>query len=87
MTRAREDWMVRFGLAVGTLYGGAAYDIGGWWLTLASAVAAFERDLIIDTLKSTSGNIAGAARQLESTERILGYKIKKYGIDTIRFRK
>jgi Nif-specific regulatory protein len=56
-------------------------------LTLTSAVAAFERDLIIDTLKSTSGNIAAAARQLESTERILGYKIKKYGIDTMRFRK
>jgi Nif-specific regulatory protein len=56
-------------------------------LTLTSAVAAFERDLIIDTLKSTSGNVARAARQLESTERILGYKIKKYGIDTIRFRK
>ena len=56
-------------------------------LTLASAIAAFERDLIIDTLKSTSGNIAAAARQLESTERILGYKIKKYGIDTMRFRK
>ena len=56
-------------------------------LTLVSAVAAFERDLIIDTLKSASGNVAKAARQLESTERILGYKIKKYGIDTIRFRK
>jgi Nif-specific regulatory protein len=56
-------------------------------LTLSSAVAAFERDLIQDTLKSTRGNIAKAAKQLESTERILGYKIKKYGIDTIRFRR
>lgn len=56
-------------------------------LTLASAVAAFERDLIIDTLKSSGGNIAAAARRLESTERILGYKIKKHGIDTMRFRK
>ena len=56
-------------------------------LTLTSAVAAFERDLIQDALKSSSGNVAGAARQLESTERILGYKIKKYGIDTMRFRK
>ncbi len=55
-------------------------------MTLSSAVAAFERDLIADTLKSTSGNIAKAARQLESTERILGYKIKKYGIDSTRFR-
>ena len=55
-------------------------------LTLSSAVAAFERDLIVDTLKSTGGNIAKAARQLESTERILGYKIKKYEIDSARFR-
>ena len=55
-------------------------------LTLSSAVAAFERDLIIDTLKSTDGNVAKAARQLESTERILGYKVKKYGIDPSRFR-
>ena len=56
-------------------------------LTLVSAVSAFERDLIQDTLKSTGGNIAEAARQLDSTERILGYKIKKYGIDTMRFKR
>lgn len=56
-------------------------------LTLSSAVAAFERDLIIDTLKSTGGNVAKTARHLASTERILGYKIKKYGIAPNRFRK
>lgn len=56
-------------------------------VSLASAVAAFESDLIQDTLKSTGGNVAQAAKMLDSTERILGYKIKKYGIDTIRFRK
>lgn len=56
-------------------------------VTLSSAVAAFERDLIQDTLKSTHGNIARAAKSLDSTERILGYKIKKYGIDTMRFRR
>lgn len=55
-------------------------------MTLSSAVASFERDLIADTLKSTSGNVAKAARQLESTERILGYKVKKHGIDPTRFR-
>lgn len=55
-------------------------------LTLSSAVAAFEKDLIQDTLKSSRGNVAKAAKQLESTERILGYKIKKYSIDTTRFR-
>ena len=56
-------------------------------ITLESAVAAFERDLIQDSLKSTRGNVAKAAKMLDSTERILGYKIKKYGIDTIRFRR
>ncbi|MBP6004582.1 MAG: sigma 54-interacting transcriptional regulator [Pyrinomonadaceae bacterium] len=55
-------------------------------ITLASAVEAFESDLIQDTLKSTRGNIARAAKMLDSTERILGYKIKNYGIDPKRFR-
>ena len=56
-------------------------------LRLASAVAAFERDMIQDALKSTKGNVAQAARNLDTTQRILGYKIKRYGIDTIRFRR
>lgn len=56
-------------------------------LTLDSAVAAFERDLIQDALKSTRGNVAKAARMLDSTERILGYKIKKYGVDPRRFKR
>ena len=54
-------------------------------VTLASAVEAFERDLIQDTLKSTRGNVAKAAIMLDSTERILGYKIKKYGLNPRRF--
>ena len=56
-------------------------------LSLESAVAAFERDLIQDALKSNGGNVAKTARALDTTQRILGYKIKKYGIDTMRFRK
>ncbi len=56
-------------------------------MTLTSAVEAFESDLIQDTLKSTRGNIAKAAVMLDSTERILGYKIKKYTIDPKRFRR
>ncbi len=55
-------------------------------LSLESAVAAFERDMIQDALKSTGGNITQAAASLGSTERIVGYKIKKYGIDPRRFR-
>ncbi|MFL6466540.1 MAG: sigma 54-interacting transcriptional regulator [Pyrinomonadaceae bacterium] len=56
-------------------------------LSLEAAVEAFERDLIQDALKSNNGNVAKTARVLVSTQRILGYKIKKYGIDTMRFRK
>ncbi len=56
-------------------------------LSLDSAVAAFERDMIQDALKSNKGNVAKAARSLGTTERILGYKIKKYGIDPVRFKK
>jgi len=55
-------------------------------MSLKTAVKAFERDMIQDALKSSRGNIAKAAKHLGSSERIIGYKIKKYGIDTMRFR-
>jgi len=44
------------------------------------AVAAFERDLLQDALKSARGNRARAARLLQTTERIFNYKVRKYGI-------
>src|SRR5918992_5716429 len=49
--------------------------------SLAEAVAAFESNLIQDALKTTGGNRARAARLLGTTERIIGYKIRRYGID------
>ena len=39
-----------------------------------------EKELIIDSLKRCSGRQRNAAEDLGVTERILGYKIKKYGI-------
>ncbi|MCE5341638.1 MAG: sigma 54-interacting transcriptional regulator [Planctomycetaceae bacterium] len=39
-----------------------------------------EKELIIDSLKKYSGQQRKAATELGLTERILGYKIKKYGI-------
>ena len=53
---------------------------------LNEAVGAYERDLITDALKSARGNRARAARLLQTTERILNYKVRKYGIDYRRFR-
>ena len=55
-------------------------------MSLDQAVNAFEKDLIQDVLKTARGNRARAARMLDTTERILGYKVKKYGIDCRRFR-
>jgi Nif-specific regulatory protein len=54
--------------------------------SLGEAVAAFESNLIQDTLKTTRGNRARAARLLSTTERIINYKIRRYGIDPRRFR-
>jgi Nif-specific regulatory protein len=55
-------------------------------MSLVQAVEAYEKDLIQDALKTTRGNRARAARMLDTTERILGYKVQKYAIDCKRFR-
>jgi Nif-specific regulatory protein len=55
-------------------------------VSLKDAVAAYERDLILDALKTTRGNRAKAARLLDTTERILNYKVRGYGIDVRRFK-
>jgi Nif-specific regulatory protein len=54
--------------------------------SLSHAVERYEKDLILDALKSARGNCAQAARLLDTTERIIGYKIRKYRIDPQRFR-
>ena len=55
-------------------------------VSLTDAIDAYEKDLIIDALKSTRGNRARAAKMLHTTERIIGYKVKKHAIDWKRFR-
>ena len=54
--------------------------------SLADAVGAYEKDLIQDALKTTRGNRVRAAKLLNSTERIISYKVQKYEIDCSRFR-
>jgi Nif-specific regulatory protein len=55
-------------------------------VSLHDAVSAYEKDLIQDALKTTRGNRARAARLLDTTERIINYKVRNYGIDARRFR-
>ena len=54
--------------------------------SLKETLAAYEKDLVLDALKSARGNRARAARLLHTTERILGYAVRKYEIDPARFR-
>ena len=58
----------------------------GMNVSLSEAVAAFERDLIQDVLKSARGNRAKAARLLRTTDRIFNYKVRQLGIDWKRFK-
>jgi len=48
---------------------------------LADRVALFERDIIVDALKRTDGNMAAAARELKTTPRVLRYRVKQLGIE------
>ena len=54
--------------------------------SLSDAVERFEKELLIDALKSRRGNMRRAAKDLETTERIFGYKVKKYNIDPKQYR-
>jgi Nif-specific regulatory protein len=45
-------------------------------ISLTSAVESYEKDLIQDALKTSCGNVAKAAKLLDSTERIKKYEIR-----------
>ncbi len=55
-------------------------------LSLATAVENFERELIIESLKKNNGNQTKAAKNLETSLRIINYKIHSYGIDPKHFK-
>lgn len=55
-------------------------------VSLKDALAAYEKDLIQDALKTAGGNRAKAARLLNTTKRILNYQTKKHAIDWERFK-
>lgn len=50
-------------------------------MSLENAVASMEREMIIDALKNTRGNITVAAKILQTTVRKFAYKAQKYGVD------
>ncbi len=54
-------------------------------VSLEKAVAQLEREMIIDALKHTRGNITQAARALDTTVRKFSYKTGKYDVDPRRY--
>jgi Nif-specific regulatory protein len=54
--------------------------------SLRESLEGYEKDALLDALKSARGNRAKAARLLATTERIFNYRVRKYGIDWRRFK-
>jgi Nif-specific regulatory protein len=48
--------------------------------TLRSNVAQLERDMLVDALKRAGGNVSAAGRELGVGERMVRYKIRKFGV-------
>ena len=54
--------------------------------TLRATLERVERELLVEALKSSRGNMAAAAEALGITERIMGLRVRKYRIAAKRFR-
>ena len=54
--------------------------------SLTDAVERYEKELLIDALKTSRGNMRRAAKALKTTERIFGYKVRKYDITPRQYR-
>ena len=55
-------------------------------VSLDTMMELYEKELIIDALKNHKGNVAATARFLQSTPRIIHYKIKQLSIDPTKFK-
>ena len=54
-------------------------------LSFGEVVADFEKEVLIDALKKSRGNMLQAARDLRASYRVINYKVKKYRIDSKKF--
>ena len=61
----------------------AAHDHSG---TFKGIMTNMGKELISDELRRSKGNMANAARALGMTERMIGLRIAKYGIDPGQFK-
>ncbi len=54
--------------------------------TLESALNALELEMLVEALKDAGGNMAQAARALGVSERIMGLRVRKHGVDPARYK-
>lgn len=69
-----------------TLQSAESIGSSGSPFSFTQAVENFERDLIIDALKQCNGNQTKAAERLDTSLRIINYKIHNYGIDPKQYK-
>ena len=55
-------------------------------MSLEDAVANLEKEMIIDALKNTRGNVTLASQLVKTTVRKFAYKSQQYGIDYRNYR-
>ncbi|MEM7236081.1 MAG: helix-turn-helix domain-containing protein, partial [Planctomycetota bacterium] len=48
--------------------------------SLESMMMSHEREILIEAMKNSHGNQARAARELQTTARILSYRLRKHGL-------
>jgi len=53
---------------------------------LTTLVESYEKEIIVDTLKKHRGNAAASARYLNTTQRIINYRIKKLGVHPEKYK-
>ncbi len=53
---------------------------------LKAHLAAVEKEMLLDALKSSRGRMSRAARTLGLTERIMGLRVKKYALDPKKYK-
>lgn len=54
--------------------------------SLQHQLDALEYELLVEALKSSKGNLSDAAKELGLTNRMIGVRMKKYGLDYKKFR-
>ena len=54
--------------------------------TLEETMDRVEREMLVEALKNSRGNKAKAAQTLGITERVMGLRVEKHGIDSREFK-